>query len=350
MGRLNLVVVFGELIFDHEIIFFWKCFFFSDFITQVPSDLLPPIFPPGEDEEVAHHSDLYHKLLASTARSAALANRLAEMHRTNGSDDNDDEEDDYEPQTEEDSAVQGATSPDIVSEIASEDNVEPNDEDVEEEEDDYDDHDDDSEELEDLGLTPEAIEEALKASGRQFDDSNTDDEDDDDTTSLSVITDSEDSEAANELARFQAPSPPRIPDPPPPPSFSLIPPPATVTVRPTFNYANIDSADSSDEDNNDDDHEEASENATAVTRFLIKHFPKQLAKLRHEKSELEDKIRDLDSVISNQNVAMSEMERRIEVYKIEAETARKWSANLANLHHIKVNSNARIDCRYESIT
>ena len=39
---------------------------------------------------------------------------------------------------------------------------------------------------------------------------------------------------------------------------------------------------------------------------------------------------------SNQNVAMTEMERRIEVYKKEAETARKWSASLANLHHIKV--------------
>ena len=33
---------------------------------------------------------------------------------------------------------------------------------------------------------------------------------------------------------------------------------------------------------------------------------------------------------------MTEMERRIEVYKKEAETARKWSASLANLHHIKV--------------
>ena len=82
--------------------------------------------------------------------------------------------------------------------------------------------------------------------------------------------------------------------------------------------------------------EEASENATAVTRFLIKHLPKQLSQLRHDKSELEDKIRDLDTLISNQNVAMTEMERRIEVYKKEAEMARKWSASLANLHHIKV--------------
>ena len=33
----------------------------------------------------------------------------------------------------------------------------------------------------------------------------------------------------------------------------------------------------------------------------------------------------------------TEMERRMDVYKKEAETARKWSASLANLHHIKVN-------------
>ena len=84
------------------------------------------------------------------------------------------------------------------------------------------------------------------------------------------------------------------------------------------------------------DNEEASENATAVTRFLIKHLPKQLAKLRHDRTELEEKIRDLETLISNQNVAMTEMERRIDIYKKEAETARKWSASLANLHHAKV--------------
>ena len=123
----------------------------------------------------------------------------------------------------------------------------------------------------------------------------------------------------------------------------MIPPPATVTVRPTYNnYANVDSGDSSDDEDEASEaaaaaREEASENATAVTRFLIKHLPKQLSQLRHDKSELEDKIRDLDTLISNQNVAMTEMERRIDVYKKEAETARKWSASLANLHHIKVN-------------
>ena len=122
----------------------------------------------------------------------------------------------------------------------------------------------------------------------------------------------------------------------------MIPPPATVTVRPTFNYANLDSADNSEDEDNDIDNEEASENATAVTRFLIKHLPKQLAKLRNDKAEMEEKLRDLETVISNQNLSMSEMERRIDVYKKEAETSRKWSFSLANLHQIKASSNTTI--------
>ena len=123
-----------------------------------------------------------------------------------------------------------------------------------------------------------------------------------------------DPEAASELAKFQDISL-EIPEPPPQPTFSLVPPPATVTVRPTYNYANMDSSgDSSDDEDSRRDSD--SENATAVTRFLIKHLPKQLAKLRHDKSELEDKIRDLETLISNQNVAMSEMERRIDVSTI----------------------------------
>merc|ERR1712141_720959 len=36
---------------------------------------------------------------------------------------------------------------------------------------------------------------------------------------------------------------------------------------------------------------------------------------------------------------MGEMERRIDVYKKEAETSRKWSFSLANLHQIKASSN-----------
>ena len=343
-----------------------------DFIAQVPPDLFPPLLPKESllDEKEAGDSaeeepgnekycDLYQKLIASTARSAALANRLAanrlpEMHRTNGIEDGsseevEEEDEDYEPKSEEDSIIQGATSPEIVSEITSEveepiylDEAENLEDGLEPE------FESDDEELEDLGLSPEAIEQALAASGRHFDDE--DDEGDSETedeTSVSLLEESEDSEAASELAMFQAATPRlghslSIPEPPPPPTFSLLPPPATVTVRPTYNYANIDSADSSEDEGSNEhdnqDNEEASENATAVTRFLIKHLPKQLSTLRNDKIELEEKIRDLETLLSNQNVAMNEMERRIEVYKKEAETARKWSASLANLHHIKVNT------------
>ena len=295
-----------------------------DFIAQVPPSLFPPLLPKDdlydvtEDEKAAaseaattqdgKYCDLYQNLIASSARSAALANRLAEMHRTNGSEAVEAEtasEDDYEPQTEEDSIIQGATSPEIISEIASE---------VEDpiylEEASAASEDSEDEELEDLGLSPEAIEQALANS--RLDDSETEDEDE---TSVSLQEESEDSEAASELAIFQAtpglsiPAPPPLPMPP----FSLIPPPATVTVRPTYNYANLDSEDDSSEDEAGAEAaaEEASENATSVTRFLIKHLPKQLSTLRQDKIELEEKIRDLETLISNQNVAMNEMERRI---------------------------------------
>ena len=55
-----------------------------------------------------------------------------------------------------------------------------------------------------------------------------------------------------------------------------------------------DSIDESDDDDVSDADEEdvdlASENATAVTRFLIKTFPKQLSTLKNEKTELEERI------------------------------------------------------------
>ena len=70
-----------------------------DYVTGVPPELLPPIFPSedpisrlglgiggaeqgSEENSVAeNYEELYSKLIASTARSAALANRLAEIHR-----------------------------------------------------------------------------------------------------------------------------------------------------------------------------------------------------------------------------------------------------------------------------
>ena len=298
-----------------------------DFIAQVPPSLFPPLLPKddyysieaeaaaseaeGRSIQDGKYCDLYQNLIASSARSAALANRLAEMHRTNGSEAveaaESASEDDYEPQTEEDSIIQGATSPEIISEIGEvEDPI------YLEEASEASEAESEDEELEDLGLSPEAIEQALEG---RLDDSETEDEDEE--ASVSLQEESEDSEAASELAIFQATPGLSIPEAPPlpMPPFSLIPPPATVTVRPTYNYANLDSEDDSSEDEaaeaTEAAAEEASENATSVTRFLIKHLPKQLSTLRQDKIELEEKIRDLETLISNQNVAMNEMERRI---------------------------------------
>ncbi|TRY68450.1 hypothetical protein TCAL_04686 [Tigriopus californicus] len=108
-----------------------------------------------------------------------------------------------------------------------------------------------------------------------------------------------------------------IPEPPPPPTFSLVPPSASVTVNPV--YANMDSQDDSSEDERD--HEADLESSTNVTRLLIKHLPKQMAKLRHDKAELEDKIQDLEARISQQAQSMSEMERRSDIFRRDAEQA-----------------------------
>ena len=66
-----------------------------DYVAGVPSELLPPFFPSedpilrlgldganrGSETVDENYEELYSKLIASTARSAALANRLAEIHR-----------------------------------------------------------------------------------------------------------------------------------------------------------------------------------------------------------------------------------------------------------------------------
>merc|ERR1719154_26118 len=59
--------------------------------------------------------------------------------------------------------------------------------------------------------------------------------------------------------------------------------------------------------------EQSTDNSTAVTRFLIKHLPKQLTQLRNEKHQLEDKIHDFETIISKQRMQMAEHERRVEV-------------------------------------
>ena len=59
----------------------------------------------------------------------------------------------------------------------------------------------------------------------------------------------------------------------------------------------------------------APDTSTAVTRYLIKHLPKQLTQLRNQKHELEDKIHDLEQVVSEQRSQMAEYERRAELEK-----------------------------------
>ena len=353
-----------------------------NYMAQVPPDMLPPLFPSEIGQEngangsinpimVESYQELYQKLIASTARSAAIANRLAEVHRSIKISNNnkasntvaDAEEEDsswIEPRTDDESIIEHDDESELISELeAPIENVnetDPNDGfdsnmPVD------DDRDDDSDlELEDLGLSQEAIETAL-ASSRFADDSNSST-----TTSLSSsrrtsiassppLDSDEEDETYNGLSSFAtgpvtplrasqvaeiAPSNSlstfTIPPAPPLPTFSLVPPPATVTVRPTFNYnyANLDSLDDTSEDESqDEDPAGTSENSTAVTRFLIKHLPKQLSKLRNDKAELEEKIRDLEATISNQSQAMLEMGRRVEIYKKEAETSRKWNSSLS---------------------
>lgn len=68
-----------------------------EYLTHVPPELLPPLFPLEHnafDEDALdgdnHHDDdlpkegIYQRLIASTTRSAMLANQLAEVNRTLG--------------------------------------------------------------------------------------------------------------------------------------------------------------------------------------------------------------------------------------------------------------------------
>jgi hypothetical protein len=145
-----------------------------------------------------------------------------------------------------------------------------------------------------------------------------------------------------------------IPTPPPMPTFSLMPPPAGVTVRPTFQMS-----DDEDEDEEDDaeggstDGEgerrrrrrgggrhrrrdsQSPESSTAVTRFLIKHLPQQLARLRNEKSELEDKIRELESLVIQQRYCLAEQERRADKERNRANKLEERMLEVSQISYLK---------------
>ena len=47
-------------------------------------------------------------------------------------------------------------------------------------------------------------------------------------------------------------------------------------------------------------------------------------------------LKDLEARISDQNCAFAEMERRTEIYRKEAETARKWTSSIGAINFGKV--------------
>ncbi len=72
-------------------------------------------------------------------------------------------------------------------------------------------------------------------------------------------------------------------------------------------FCSQDSIDETEDDSSSDEDEDgdlASENATAVTRFLIKTFPKQLSKLRNEKTELEERVQVRTIINFNENICL----------------------------------------------
>ncbi|CAB4061876.1 unnamed protein product [Lepeophtheirus salmonis] len=105
------------------------------------------------------------------------------------------------------------------------------------------------------------------------------------------------------------------------PTSSTLPLSLTTIIPPTSVLALSREVDEESDDDNEEngDPDRLSESATTVTRFLIKHLPKQLSRLRTDKMDLEEKIRGLEARISEQNITMSELDRRTELYKKEAQ-------------------------------
>ena len=137
---------------------------------------------------------------------------------------------------------------------------------------------------------------------------------------------------------------------------SVTSPAVTDNARPTFSLTTIATGDSEEEEDGDEDEAshlaalgveaadvgggEGQDSSTAVTRYLIKHLPKQLTQLRNQKHELEDKITDLEQVISEQRTQNGEYERRAE---LERSRARRLEERLKEIEEKVTASEARID-------
>ena len=295
------------------------------YMAHVPTTLLPPLFDPEGYVKAAFESapprmpdrerlddnvleevddnvrDLITRLRSSTARGAFLASRLSDIHRRIATGD---------------SLTEHNQWFDEASEDEEEEEEEDQDTDLDEPRDMAD------EEIADPVVEPEEEKVVEPAESRA-------------STSLSSTTLS-DMSSSGGVALTGGDG---IPTPPPMPTFSLMPPSAGITVRPTFQQSDDDDDDDvvgdDDEDAGSSDGEgehrrrrrggrprrrdsQSPESSTAMTRFLIKHLPQQLARLRNEKAEQEDKIRELESLVSQQRYSLAEQERRADKEKSRA--------------------------------
>jgi len=286
------------------------------YLAHVPVALLPPFFDPEGEEKQPYNvprvpdrerldntvldevddnvRDLITRLMSSTARGAFLASRLSDIHRRIATGDS-------------------LTSHNQWFDEASGDEEEEEDQDT-----DMDEPRDMEEEVLDVqDLDPEEPEVAQEQPGSRA------------STSMS-----------NTISVISSDTGPMysgdgIPTPPPMPTFSLLPPSAGITVRPTFQQDYDDDEDDVDSSDNEGQEGEqprrrragqrhrrnsqSPESSTAVTRFLIKHLPQQLAKLRNEKAELEEKVHDLEALVSQQRNSLAEQERRADLEKARAQ-------------------------------
>merc|ERR1719312_2176615 len=271
------------------------------FLAQVPASMQPNILA-SEKEEVELDTevmprdrldenvidevddnvrDLINRLSSSTSRGAFLANRLSDIHRriatgTSLTDHNDWFDDNAED-TESDLDARETTEDDELN-----NNLE-----------------NETEDLIESSTSPDPIEDL-------------DEEERPSSTDSLVLAIDEAINILDPVSMSQLPLAPLQPN------NSFFPSPLE-----SQNVPNTRDNESDDDENTEEavgsaDVPESSDSSAEVTRFLIKHLPKQLTQLRNEKHELEDKINDFEQIVSEQRMQMNEHERRADLEKAKA--------------------------------
>ena len=312
------------------------------YLAQVPTEMQPEIVSPNEkeirametlrptrerlDENVLEEEvddnvrDLIIRLSSSTARGAFLANRLADIHRRiasgtsltdhnewfNNQNDEEETETDIFPRDEEEEEEDDLTvpSPEIQSDF---DDVAPLAHDEEDNDDDGIDTPVTSSEQDELSRPASvdslvlAIDEAINI----LDPINSHPQ----LNSFLSVSSSTSPPVTEMRPTFPLPGDEEEDD---DDANDLI---NAVVGEAMPNIANSSSTEDGGSNPNPQPTVAAPDTSTAVTRYLIKHLPKQLTQLRNQKHELEDKIHDLEQVVSEQRSQMAEYERRAELEK-----------------------------------